>query len=248
MDRMLLFGLLVFVPLEHLFALTPRFPAWRRWLVDLQLLVVNGFAVKYPAALLLAALLVASEAVVPAGLREAVQAQPVWLQALEILVLADLAIYLSHRAFHHPLLWRFHAVHHSAEELDWLVAYRTHPIEMIALKVATFLPVFALGFSVSAIALYAAAYAGHAMLVHSNLRLRLGPLRHVIVGPEFHHWHHADDRAAYDKNFGAVFPFWDRLFGTLYHAQEAHPARYGVGGGLPTGAIGLLLHPFRGRS
>jgi sterol desaturase/sphingolipid hydroxylase (fatty acid hydroxylase superfamily) len=246
-DRTLLFALLVVLPFEYGLALRPGRPAWRRWVVDIQLLLINGFVAKYPAALILAILLTGIGAVMPPAIPDAVGGQPVWLQALEILVVADLAVYASHRAFHHPLLWRFHAVHHSAEEMDWLVAYRNHPVEIIVLKVVTFLPVFALGFSSVAIGIYAVVFAVQAMFTHANTRVSLGPLRHVIVGPEFHHWHHADEPAAYDKNFSAVFSFWDRLFGTHYDAPARHPSRYGVVPKLPANAIGLLLHPFRNR-
>jgi len=78
----------------------------------------------------------------------AVASQPVWLQFVEALLLADLGFYLAHRAFHaFPPLWKFHAVHHSIEELDWLAAARVHPVDQIITKGVSFLPVFALGFS-----------------------------------------------------------------------------------------------------
>ncbi|WP_246672129.1 MULTISPECIES: sterol desaturase family protein [unclassified Mesorhizobium] len=85
--------------------------------------------------------------VVPEALSATVQSQPLWLQAIEALIIADIGFYLAHRAFHAvPFLWRFHAIHHSIEEMDWLAAHRVHPVDQILTKSASFLPLFALGF------------------------------------------------------------------------------------------------------
>ena len=83
--------------------------------------------------------------VVPEALPAAVQSQPLWLQAIEALLVADIGFYLAHRAFHAvPFLWRFHAIHHSIEEMDWLAAHRVHPVDQILTKSASFLPLFVL--------------------------------------------------------------------------------------------------------
>ncbi len=67
--------------------------------------------------------------VVPESFRHMVAAQPWWLQAVEVILLSDFSIYWGHRLQHRVgFLWRFHAVHHSAERLDWLVAHREHPL------------------------------------------------------------------------------------------------------------------------
>ena len=68
----------------------------------------------------------------PLGISSAVQSQPLWLQVVEHFCMADLGFYLAHRAFHAvPWLWRFHAVHHSIEEMDWLAAHRVHAVDQI---------------------------------------------------------------------------------------------------------------------
>ncbi len=55
---------------------------------------------------------------------------PLWLQAVIFLVASDLMMYWIHRAFHRPAMWKYHAVHHSSEELDWISAARFHPVNI----------------------------------------------------------------------------------------------------------------------
>ena len=70
-------------------------------------------------------------------------------------------------------------------------------------------------------------------------------MRHIIVGPDFHHWHHANEREAYRRNFAAQLAFWDRLFGTLHLPADRRPAAFGTGERLPQGLLGTLAYPFR---
>ena len=77
---------------------------------------------------------------------------PLWLQAVLILGSSDLVGYWMHRAFHGARLWRFHAVHHSSVDLDWLSAVRLHPVNDALMRIAGALPLLALGFAPVAIA------------------------------------------------------------------------------------------------
>jgi sterol desaturase/sphingolipid hydroxylase (fatty acid hydroxylase superfamily) len=129
--------------------------------------------------------------------------------------------------------------------MDWLVAFRNHPVEWATLQAASLLPLYALGYSAEAIGLYAVTYAAQSLLNHANIRLPLGPLRHVIVGPEFHHWHHANQPEAFDRNFAAQLALWDRLFGTLHLPAGRRPAAFGTNERLPRGLLGMLAYPFR---
>ena len=73
--------------------------------------------------------------------------QPIWLQFIEIMVLTDLTQYWVHRVFHRvPFLWSFHAVHHSAQTMDWLAGSRMHVVEIVVLRGITVIPMYALGF------------------------------------------------------------------------------------------------------
>jgi sterol desaturase/sphingolipid hydroxylase (fatty acid hydroxylase superfamily) len=235
----------VFIPLEHIFALRPG-PIFRQqsW-VNVALAVFNAIVLGFPMKLIAVMVIVGAGRVVPPGVASAIAGQPVWLQLIEAALIGDFGIYAMHRAMHTPALWRYHAVHHSAEEMDWLVAVRFHPVELVLMQCASVFPLYVLGFSAEALGLYGVIYAWQSVLVHSNTRLKLGPLRYIFVSPEFHHWHHANERTAYDKNFASLFAFWDLLFRTLHLPDGLRPTAFGVDEPMPAGPVGLLRHPFR---
>jgi sterol desaturase/sphingolipid hydroxylase (fatty acid hydroxylase superfamily) len=182
--------------------------------------------------------------VVPLGLRSALGGQPFALQAVEVVVLGDLAVYWWHRACHRfDFLWRFHAVHHGSEHLDWVAAHREHPIDGLTTQLAQNLPALLFGFPLATIAGLAAFRGAWAIFVHSNVRLPLGPLRWLLGGPELHHWHHAR-RARTTHNFANLAPWIDLLFGTHHLPEE--PERYplGLDEPLPPSYLGQLAAPF----
>ncbi|MBK7861075.1 MAG: sterol desaturase family protein [Archangiaceae bacterium] len=151
-----------------------------------------------------------------APVRAAVAAQPLAVQALEVVLLGDLCCYGFHRACHRfEVLWRFHRVHHSSSHLDWLAAHREHPLDGLLTQLAINLPAMALGVPVSVLLPLAVFRGLWAIYIHSNARLPLGPLRYLLGAPELHHWHHARDpeRVA---NFGNLAPWCDLLFGTFH--------------------------------
>jgi sterol desaturase/sphingolipid hydroxylase (fatty acid hydroxylase superfamily) len=244
--KQLLLVVLIFVPLERLLALRTEQKILRpAWVIDLTHLLASGLLIKLGLGLTLAAIIAGAELMVPAAWRAAVAAQPHWLQLVEILVLADLGFYLAHRAFHAvPFLWRIHSVHHSIETMDWLAAHRVHPIDQIATKSASYLPVFALGFALEPILVFAVLYQWHSLLLHANTRIGFGPLRWVVASPHFHHWHHANAPEARDKNFAGQFSLLDLVFGTLHMPRGRAPERYGIDGAMPPTYLGQLAHPF----
>lgn len=237
---------LIFVPMERLFPLH-RGQSWRRrdLATDVLHFFLSGFLIRTAAFGLTLVLSAAALSVVPAGMREAVRAQPAWLQFAELLILADLGFYVAHRIVHSvPWLWRFHAVHHSSEQLDWLATYRVHPVDQVFNSMLIALPGLILGFAPGPLVAYALVYRWHAIWLHSNARLPIGPLGWLIATPHYHHWHHADEPQAYDRNFGGQLTLWDRLFGT-YFEESRLPHRYGVGGAVPDGYVAQLAAPFR---
>jgi sterol desaturase/sphingolipid hydroxylase (fatty acid hydroxylase superfamily) len=174
--------------------------------------------------------------------------QPLPLQVLEMLVVGDLLGYWLHRAFHRGRLWRFHAVHHSSVVLDWLSAVRQHPVNDAAMKLLEGLPLLAAGFNPTALKAYAPILAFYAIFVHANVNWDFGPLRQVIATPVFHRWHHSKDPLAIDTNFAGLFPFWDRLFGTLYLPADRFPEDFGTTEPVPDGLLAQLAYPLRAAS
>jgi lathosterol oxidase len=237
----------VFVPLERSFARLPEQPVFRRgWRTDLAYFFVSHLLVQLLALATVApAMLLFRWAAWPA-LQSAVAAQPLAFQLLEAILAADLASYAAHRAFHAvPWLWRFHAIHHSSEALDWLAGSRLHLVDVVVTRAVAFVPLFVLGFEHAVLAAYLVWVSAQATWIHANLGARTGWLDHVLVTPRFHHWHHAADPAARDKNFAVHFPWIDRLFGTHFLPAAAWPARYGVLADEPPSGFGAqLLWPF----
>lgn len=180
-----------------------------------------------------------------ADFRAIVAAQPWVLQFVEAMLVTDFVQYWFHRAFHRvPFLWGFHAVHHSAKRMDWLAGARMHFLEIIALRGVTSLPLLTLGFSPSVMQAYIAFVYVYSSLVHANLRGDFDLLGRFLVTPRFHHWHHAIEHEAIDKNFAIHFPFLDRLFGTHLYPASAWPSGYGVVEEVPPRYLRQQAYPF----
>jgi lathosterol oxidase len=180
------------------------------------------------------------------ALQTAISTQPLFVQLPLAVLAADLASYAAHRAFHSvPWLWRFHAIHHSSEALDWLAGSRLHLVDVVVTRAVAFVPLFVLGFSPEALAAYLVWVATQATWIHANLGTGTRWLEGWLVTPRYHHWHHAADAVAMDKNFAVHFPWVDRLFGTHYLPEEAWPERYGVlSDEPPAGFPAQLVWPF----
>lgn len=242
----LLLAIVVFVPLERLFAMHHDQPLFRpRWQDDLVYFLLNGLLIKVALSAVIGAVVVAGMWLVPADFQGWVGGLPFWVQLPALIVLADVGFYTVHRLFHKiPWLWKFHAVHHSIEDLDWLAAHRVHPVDQILTKGASLLPIFALGFSAGPIAAYFFLYHWQSLFIHSNIKIGFGPLRWLIASPQFHHWHHANHPEAFDKNFAGQLSFLDMLFGTMHLPGKEVPSRYGTDDPVPQGYFRQLWHPF----
>ncbi|RWA99470.1 sterol desaturase family protein [Mesorhizobium sp.] len=236
----------IFLPIEHLVPMHDGRRYWRQGMAtDLLHFFVTGLVFKVAFMAVLAVAMAGFTWGVPAEVGEAVGAQPVWLQTLEIIVVADLGFYASHRLMHRiPWLWKFHSIHHSIVELDALAAHRVHPLDQLFLKSASLLPVYALGFGVLPIVIANLIYYWQALIIHSNIRVGFGPLDRIIASPRFHHWHHAKERAAVDKNFAGQLSFLDVVFGTMY-MPERMPSTYGTSEPVPELYHEQLAYPFR---
>lgn len=180
--------------------------------------------------------------------REWVSSLPFLVQVVAIMFLTDLVQYWVHRLFHKvPMLWRFHAVHHSAQSMDWMAGARMHFFEIIVLRATTLIPMIVLGFSQGAVNTYILIVYIYATFVHSNLGWKLGFLEKILVTPRFHHWHHGVEKEAIDVNFAVHFPLFDWIFGTRHMPdQDRWPEGYGIAGHpVPKGYWRQFLHPFQ---
>jgi lathosterol oxidase len=241
----------VFVPLERLFALRPGQPVFRRqWPVDLTYFFINSLLIEVLTIFTLQPALILFDWARTEGLSRAVTSLPLIVQLPAILLLADFTQYWVHRTFHAvPLLWPFHAIHHSAVAMDWLAGSRLHLVDVILTRGLTYVPIFVLDFSEPAVITYVFLVAAQATFIHANVRWEFRPLRKIIATPPFHHWHHSAEREAVDKNFAVHTPIWDVLFGT-YYLPDRWPAEYGLSDGrnVPARWVTQLAYPFRKRS
>lgn len=170
--------------------------------------------------------------------------QPMWLIIVQMVLLGDLIGYWVHRGFHaFPDLWDVHAIHHSSEDLDWFSAVRIHPLNDIISKTIRVIPFALLGFPLTALAAYVPFLVVMAIFLHTNVNLRLGPLKYFIATPHFHRWHHTSAEEGRDKNFAGIFPLYDWLFGTLYLPDEK-PTEFGVPDKIPSSFLKQLVYPF----
>ena len=151
--------------------------------------------------------------------------------ALGVYLLHDFMNYWGHVLFHKvPLLWSFHQVHHSAEVLTPISAYRAHPLEFFVTAILR-APVIGLAFvfyanfpaqDLAVTTIFGVSLVGFMYglsgphLQHSHLPISYGPLlNRVLMSPMVHQTHHSIDPRHRDKNFGVKFALWDWLFGTL---------------------------------
>lgn len=237
----------VFVPLERLFALRGDQHVFRRdWRVDLSYFFFNSLLVEVLTVFTLTPALVLFDWARVEWVAQRAAHLPVPVQVMGIVLVADLTQYWVHRAFHViPLLWPFHAIHHSSEEMDWLAGSRLHLVDVLLTRGLTYVPIFMLGFSQAALMVYVFIVAAQATFIHANVRWQLRPLRRLVATPAFHHWHHSSEQEALDRNFAVHTPLWDLLFGT-YYLPDRWPAQYGVHGRpVPSGWLQQFFQPFK---
>jgi sterol desaturase/sphingolipid hydroxylase (fatty acid hydroxylase superfamily) len=246
--NLLLTGLL-FIPLEKLFGRLTDQPLFRtEWREDLFYFLFSSVLVQIISFLSLSPSMFILETTGSwSSFRQMVADQPLVLQVLEIMLLTDFVQYWFHRLFHEiPFLWRFHAVHHSAQKMDWLAGSRMHIVEIVGLRGLTIIPMFILGFNQQALSIYILLVYLNATFVHANVRFNIEWLKPFIVTPRFHHWHHGIEKEAINVNYSIHFPWLDKLFGTYYMPPHQWPKGYGIGGHpVPNGYWKQFLYPFQ---
>jgi sterol desaturase/sphingolipid hydroxylase (fatty acid hydroxylase superfamily) len=194
--------------------------------------------------------------IVPGSLQSFSADLPLWARLTAALVVGEVGFYWGHRWTHEiPFLWRFHAIHHSSEEIDWLVNTRAHPLDIVFTRLCGFVPMYALGLArpmagqkvdtVPMLIMLIGTMWG--FFIHSNLRWRFGWFGWLISTPAFHHWHHTNDEHV-NKNYASMLPFLDKLFGTWYMPKKQWPSRYGTDAPVSQNLGAQLLEPFVGHS
>jgi sterol desaturase/sphingolipid hydroxylase (fatty acid hydroxylase superfamily) len=161
-------------------------------------------------------------------------------------VVLDALTYWLHRLSHEvAFLWRFHQVHHSSSQMDWVSGLRVHPLDgafvapPIVFLLAAGLPLKVTG----ALALIQLAIG---LFLHANVRWRWRPVQRIVATPEFHHWHHVNEPDALNHNYASFLPIWDLVFGTWFLPEDRRPEKYGIDGPMPEGLLAQLRQPWIG--
>jgi len=225
----------IFVPLERLFALHPQRLLRRGLARDLFYFFLNGLLPAVLLAVPMAILAGLAASLIPEFWRGWLSELPFWARLLLALVVAEIGAYWGHRWSHSvPLLWRFHRLHHANEHVDWLTNSAAHPVDVVFVRLCGLSAVYAVGLGQAGAgapdlvpALVAVLGTVWGFFIHANIRWRFGPLEHLVSTPAFHHWHHTRHEHV-DRNFAALFPWVDRIFGTLHLPRGEWPKQYGV--------------------
>jgi sterol desaturase/sphingolipid hydroxylase (fatty acid hydroxylase superfamily) len=157
---------------------------------------------------------------------------PTWVLGVVGVLLMDLGDYLFHRISHRSrVLWLLHAVHHSDQHLDFSTSLRVHPLHAVALVVWKLVFLAAMGIPIWAAMLRDALGIAMNLFHHANVAVPNGldhVLRKLVVTPSIHRIHHSPVRASTDSNFGGLFVFWDKAFGTYREPLRQVPEEYGL--------------------
>lgn len=238
---------LVFIPLEGFFAKNKDQKLLRNgWVTDMKYFMFSHIGIQLFSFLTVMPIQywithIPNNPIVPY-----IQIQPIWVQFIELLIIVDFTTYWIHRALHEVnFLWRFHAIHHSTEQMDWLASSRLHIVEVLITRFIATLPIFLLGFHTSAVFAYLIFISFHAIFIHSNVRFRFPYLRWLIATPEFHHWHHSSEKPAIDKNYAAFIPLYDVIFKSIYMPNHLASVYGTVGYKIPNSFVKQFTWPFK---
>ena len=167
---------------------------------------------------------------------------------LDLLVL-DCLIYWWHRLNHVvPFLWRFHEIHHLDETLDTTTAVRFHWGEVLLSACARAVLILTLDIPIESVLIFEMQVLLAAIFAHSNLRLPAGlerALGWVVITPAIHWVHHHAIRRDTDSNYGNLFSFWDRIFGSFSPNRRRLDMKIGVERETERPFAALFLRPFR---
>ena len=243
---------LLFVPLERAWAVRRQKFFRKAFRTDVVYYFLSGLAPKLLMLVPMTILAAFMHRLSPSPYYTWIAGWPVWARLAAAMVVGEIGAYWGHRWSHEiPFLWRFHAVHHSSEEMDWLVSSRAHPVDKIFMRLCGLIPMYLLGLAqplgdeVDIVPMIVSVTSNAwGFFIHTNVRWRLGWFEWLISSPAFHHWHHANDGPeVINKNYAPMLPWVDWCFGT-FHLPRHFPQTYGIDEALPDSMKDQLLDPF----
>jgi len=178
----------------------------------------------------------------------------VWIQLLVMFIIRDFIQFWVHRLLHlSPVLWEFHKVHHSVEQMGFAAHLRYHWMETVVYRFIEYLPLAMIGFGIDDFFIVHIISLSIGHFNHSNFSFNLGPLKYIVNNPAMHIWHHAHEwpkGRKYGINFGISLSFWDYVFGTAVIPHNGRDIKLGFPGldQFPKKFISQELHGFKKKS
>ena len=234
--------MVIFVPLETFFSQNRQKVFRRGFIADLGYYFLNNLLPKLLLILPMSIIARGVHHLHSSGLYSWLVDMPMLTRFILAIIIGEFGTYWGHRWCHEiPLLWNFHSIHHSAEEIDWLVNSRAHPLDIFFTRLCGLIPIYLLGLAqpmgktVDLVPLLYAVFGTiWSFFIHANICWRFGWLEKLVSTPAFHHWHHTNDGEEYiNKNYAAIFPWVDKLFGTYYLPKKRWPSKYGITPAIP---------------
>jgi len=177
---------------------------------------------------------------------------PIVAQLILMLILGDAGRYWGHRLAHEvPVLWNFHAVHHSTKRLYWWNATRQHPVDKTWFMFTEMLFPVLLGADGIVLSMYFGVTVVCGFSQHCNINIKLGSLYYIFNVVDLHRWHHSKVIQQSNNNYGNNLIIFDRLFGTYFHPErQEDPNKHIDEIGLlnpdyPEDYLGQLAAPFK---
>jgi sterol desaturase/sphingolipid hydroxylase (fatty acid hydroxylase superfamily) len=175
-----------------------------------------------------------------------IKIQPNWLFWAVLVLGVDFCYYWLHRLSHEcRLLWAVHVTHHSSEQFNFTVGFRSSVLESLY-RFIFYIPLALLGYHPLDIYFIHSLLQIYGILVHTQYIHKMGFLEYILVTPSHHRVHHASNVQYLDKNIGMAFIWWDKLFGTFEPEKADDPIRYGLTTPLENkGPVNIVLHEWK---
>jgi len=157
---------------------------------------------------------------------------PIWVELLIAVMFLDfMAQYFVHYLLHKvKWMWKFHMVHHSDSKVDATTGTRHHPGDYLLREVFAIVTVIFTGIPLAFYLFYRIVTVFFAYFTHANINMPIWldkALSYIIITPNMHKFHHHFERPWTDTNFGNIFSFWDRIFGTMVY-DDPRKVQYGL--------------------
>ncbi len=154
---------------------------------------------------------------------------PFWAQCVLLIGVIELAKYWFHRLCHvSPFWWPLHSVHHAVHRVYLLNGFRIHPLYHAITWLLGYFPCILIGVPVEALLMHTVILGICGGIQHCNIKLKFGFLNYIFSTNEIHRWHHSNLLAEGNNNYGAIFSFWDVIFGTWFNRPGLAPEVIGM--------------------